>query len=89
MRILLLSEAFALPQEWDLRKFEGKRELVEYEDLTYAYLHFKLNIRRRTLYYFSNLIMPCVIIGELGDHLLCSWKNVKAEGAKVFIQRLG
>ena len=51
-------------QEWDLLDFMGKEEKTTYEDTKYVELHFKLHIRRRTLYYFSNLILPCVIIGR-------------------------
>ena len=54
----------ALFQEWDLLDFKGKEEKTTYEDTKYVELHFKLHIRRRTLYYFSNLILPCVIIGR-------------------------
>ena len=51
-------------QEWDLLEFKGERIPSEYEDTQYVELHFTLHIRRRTLYYFSNLILPCVIIGR-------------------------
>lgn len=31
----------------------------------YVDVTFKIHIRRRTLYYFSNLIMPCVLISSM------------------------
>ena len=34
----------------------------EYGNLPYITTRFTLHIRRRTLYYFSNLILPCVLI---------------------------
>ena len=57
---------FSIPsiQEWDLRGFDSERNPILYEGTPYVELHFTLHIRRRTLYYFSNLILPCVIIGR-------------------------
>ena len=31
----------------------------------YQYVEFSLQLRRRTLYYFSNLIMPCALIASM------------------------
>ena len=38
-------------------EYDGKKEW--YQSITYTIM-----IRRRTLYYWSNLILPCVIIGK-------------------------
>ncbi|XP_043210131.1 neuronal acetylcholine receptor subunit alpha-7-like isoform X11 [Amphibalanus amphitrite] len=53
--------------EWTLLGVPGKRNEISYAccpqpyiDITYTIL-----IRRRTLYYFSNLIVPCVLIASM------------------------
>lgn len=53
--------------EWDLLSVPGKRNVIFYNccpepyvDITYV-----INIRRRTLYYFFNLIVPCVLIASM------------------------
>ena len=45
----------------------GKRNLVKYECCPEPYIDitFKVHIRRRTLYYFFNLIVPCVLISSM------------------------
>ena len=45
----------------------GKRNVVIYECCPEPYMDitFTLNIRRRTLYYFFNLIVPCVLISSM------------------------
>ena len=52
-------------QEWDLRGFPVTRNERFYECCEHSYVDitFHLQIRRRTLYYFANLILPCVLIG--------------------------
>ena len=58
--------AFHSSQEWELRGFPGLREERFYDSPDpYVYLTFKLLIRRKTFYYFTNLIAPCVLIGAL------------------------
>ena len=55
-------------QEWVLEGFPVVKTVStfiysgvaeHYPDVTYT-----IKIRRRTLYYWSNLILPCVIIGK-------------------------
>ena len=45
----------------------GKRNVVIYDCCPEPYMDitFTLNIRRRTLYYFFNLIVPCVLISSM------------------------
>ncbi|XP_042887403.1 neuronal acetylcholine receptor subunit alpha-7-like isoform X6 [Penaeus japonicus] len=53
--------------EWDLIAVPGKRNTLSYSCCPEVYVDvtFKIHIRRRTLYYFSNLIMPCVLISSM------------------------
>ncbi len=48
-----------------MTSFPGQRNEVSYEccEAVYVDLTFELKMRRRTLYYFFNLIMPCMLIG--------------------------
>ena len=52
-------------QEWHLLGLPGKRNEKQYACCPETYLDvtFTLMIRRRTIYYFTNLILPCVLIG--------------------------
>ncbi|KAL1463478.1 hypothetical protein WDU94_015226 [Cyamophila willieti] len=45
----------------------GKKNEVNYECCpeTYVDITFTIQIRRRTLYYFFNLIVPCVLISSM------------------------
>lgn len=45
----------------------GTRNQMQYTCCPEVYVDitFKIHIRRRTLYYFSNLIMPCVLISSM------------------------
>ncbi|XP_026686641.1 CHRNA7-FAM7A fusion protein-like [Diaphorina citri] len=45
----------------------GKKNEVQYECCpeTYVDITFTIQIRRRTLYYFFNLIVPCVLISSM------------------------
>ena len=45
----------------------GKRNNIVYECCPEPYVDitFTINIRRRTLYYFFNLIVPCVLISSM------------------------
>lgn len=45
----------------------GKRNTLTYTCCPEVYVDvtFQIHIRRRTLYYFSNLIMPCVLISSM------------------------
>ena len=45
----------------------GKRNSIVYECCPEPYVDitFTINMRRRTLYYFFNLIVPCVLISSM------------------------
>ena len=45
--------------------FPAERIEYEYQKEIYIELEYSLKIRRRTLYYFSNLILPCVLIASM------------------------
>lgn len=53
--------------EWDLIGVPGDRHEVHYECCPEPYVDitFTIHIRRRTLYYFFNLIVPCVLISSM------------------------
>jgi len=53
--------------EWDLIGVPGLRESKEYDCCPEPYVDitFTVHIRRRTLYYFFNLIVPCVLISSM------------------------
>ncbi|XP_043238861.1 neuronal acetylcholine receptor subunit alpha-7-like isoform X1 [Amphibalanus amphitrite] len=53
--------------EWDLLGLPGKRNVIVYEccPTPYVDITFTIQIRRRTLYYFSTLIIPCVLISSM------------------------
>ncbi|XP_068211457.1 neuronal acetylcholine receptor subunit alpha-7-like isoform X5 [Palaemon carinicauda] len=53
--------------EWDLISVPAKRNTLSYSCCPEIYVDvtFQIHIRRRTLYYFSNLIMPCVLISSM------------------------
>ncbi|XP_063864568.1 acetylcholine receptor subunit alpha-type acr-16-like isoform X4 [Scylla paramamosain] len=53
--------------EWDLIGCPGKRNSITYKCCPEPYVDvtFEIVIRRRTLYYFCNLILPCVLIASM------------------------
>ncbi|XP_064092154.1 neuronal acetylcholine receptor subunit alpha-7-like isoform X24 [Macrobrachium nipponense] len=53
--------------EWDLIGCPGKRNAIYYKCCPEPYVDvtFEIVIRRRTLYYFCNLILPCVLIASM------------------------
>merc|ERR1711994_1096053 len=53
--------------EWDLIAVPGNRHEVFYDCCPEPYVDitFTIHIRRRTLYYFFNLIVPCVLISSM------------------------
>ncbi|XP_050538104.1 neuronal acetylcholine receptor subunit alpha-7 isoform X2 [Daktulosphaira vitifoliae] len=53
--------------EWDLLGLPGKRNGIVYACCPEPYVDitFTMKIRRRTLYYFFNLIVPCVLISSM------------------------
>lgn len=58
---------YVLNGEWDLLGVPATRNEVIYECCPEPYLDitFIIKIRRRTLYYFFNLIVPCVLIASM------------------------
>ncbi|CAG0897306.1 unnamed protein product [Darwinula stevensoni] len=53
--------------EWDLIDLPGKRNVITYACCPEPYIDitFTIHIRRRTLYYCTNLIVPCVLISSM------------------------
>ena len=54
--------------EWALLGIPGKRNNITYEASgpePYIDITFTIKIRRRTLYYFFNLIVPCILIASM------------------------
>ena len=58
--------------EWFLVDVPAKRNAIEYNYCSeeepcpeeYIDVTFSISMKRRTLYYFSNLIVPCVLIAR-------------------------
>lgn len=61
------TSTYVLNGEWALLGVPGKRNEVFYDCCPEPYLDvtFVIKIRRRTLYYFFNLIVPCVLIASM------------------------
>ncbi|KAI5744958.1 hypothetical protein M8J76_006960 [Diaphorina citri] len=59
--------SFITNGEWDLLGVPGKRNELFYNCCPEPYIDitFVIIIRRRTLYYFFNLIVPCVLIASM------------------------
>ncbi|KAK6642479.1 Neuronal acetylcholine receptor subunit alpha-7 [Polyplax serrata] len=59
--------SFITNGEWDLIGVPGKRNEIYYNCCPEPYIDitFIIIIRRRTLYYFFNLIVPCVLIASM------------------------
>ncbi|XP_022105188.1 neuronal acetylcholine receptor subunit alpha-7-like [Acanthaster planci] len=51
--------------EWEMLSMWAVREVEPFESTTYVAVTFKLHIRRRSLYYFVNVLIPCVLISML------------------------
>ena len=53
--------------QYDIEGMPGKRNSIIYECCPEPYVDitFTIKIRRRTLYYFFNLIVPCVLISSM------------------------
>jgi len=58
---------FVTNGEWDLIGVPGKKNIITYDCCPEPYVDitFTIHIRRRTLYYFFNLIVPCVLISSM------------------------
>ena len=50
--------------EWVLENTSSYSESIKYEccPTKYPFVMFRLHVRRRTLYYISNLVFPCILI---------------------------
>ncbi|XP_031624539.1 neuronal acetylcholine receptor subunit alpha-7-like [Contarinia nasturtii] len=59
--------SFVTNGEWELLGVPGKRNQIYYNCCPEPYIDitFSIIIRRRTLYYFFNLIVPCVLIASM------------------------
>ncbi|CAD7086203.1 unnamed protein product [Hermetia illucens] len=59
--------SYVLNGEWELLGVPGKRNEIYYNCCPEPYIDitFAIIIRRRTLYYFFNLIVPCVLIASM------------------------
>ncbi|KAI9577958.1 hypothetical protein GQX74_014102 [Glossina fuscipes] len=59
--------SYVLNGEWELLGVPGKRNEIYYNCCPEPYIDitFTIIIRRRTLYYFFNLIIPCVLIASM------------------------
>ncbi|XP_037726577.1 neuronal acetylcholine receptor subunit alpha-7 isoform X5 [Drosophila subpulchrella] len=59
--------SFITNGEWDLLGVPGKRNEIYYNCCPEPYIDitFAILIRRKTLYYFFNLIVPCVLIASM------------------------
>ncbi|CAF4297060.1 unnamed protein product, partial [Rotaria sp. Silwood2] len=57
-------DAYVQSGEWDLEAFIVVRKAVVYEccPTVYPFVLFTIRIRRRTLYYVVNVVVPCVLI---------------------------
>ncbi|XP_038071781.1 neuronal acetylcholine receptor subunit alpha-7-like [Patiria miniata] len=51
--------------EWQMLSMWALREVEDFEGAPYVAVTFKLRIRRRSLYYFVNVLIPCVLISML------------------------
>ena len=54
--------------EWVLLSARGVRNAVEYEcckGTFYIDVTYEISIQRKTIYYFNNLIIPCIVIASM------------------------
>ena len=54
--------------EWELKSVIGRRNRVVYETISsqaYIDVTFEICIQRKTIYYFNNLIIPCIVIASM------------------------
>merc|ERR1719367_1068928 len=59
------TSTFSQNAEWHLVSAYGVRHGVPYMGDNYIDVTFQIHIRRRTIYYFNNLIGPCVLIASM------------------------
>jgi len=59
------TSTFSENAEWHLVSAHGVRHGVPYMGDNYIDVTFQIHIRRRTIYYFNNLIGPCVLIASM------------------------
>ncbi|CAF2391554.1 unnamed protein product [Rotaria sp. Silwood2] len=60
-------DAYIKNAEWDLEAFVAVRQAFVYEccPTVYPFVLFTIQIRRRTLYYVVNVVVPCVLISSM------------------------
>ena len=52
--------------EWVLISAFGKRNTIEYDGIgVFIDVTYEINIQRKTVYYFNNLIAPCIVIASM------------------------
>ncbi|ESO13194.1 hypothetical protein HELRODRAFT_127282, partial [Helobdella robusta] len=73
--------------EWDLLEAPAIRNVIKYDccEATYIDITFTIHIRRRSLYYGFNLIIPCALISML---TLLTFLLPPDEGEKIGLGRL-
>ncbi|CAG0893525.1 unnamed protein product [Cyprideis torosa] len=61
------TSGYIINGEWNLIGVPSKRTVEKYDCCPEPYIDitFTIHIRRRTLYYFTNLIVPCVLISSM------------------------
>ncbi|CAF1443607.1 unnamed protein product [Adineta steineri] len=57
-------DAYMKSAEWDLEDFSAVNNATKYDccPTLYPFVLFTLKIRRRSLYYFTNIVLPCFLI---------------------------
>lgn len=54
--------------EWVLLSAKGRRNAIEYDcclGTFYIDVTYEISIQRKTVYYFNNLIIPCIVIASM------------------------
>ena len=75
------SEKFVKNGEWDLIRVPCQRNVVKYVccEEPYPDVTYEVQIRRRTLFFFFNMVIPClVIVGKI------KFQNKKSSRLRVF-----
>ncbi|CAF1158999.1 unnamed protein product [Rotaria sordida] len=57
-------DAYVKSAEWDLEDFSATNNGTKYEccPTVYPYVLYTIRMRRRSLYYFTNIVLPCFLI---------------------------
>ena len=62
------TDDYQVNAEWELKSVIGRRNRVVYETISsqaYIDVTFEICIQRKTIYYFNNLIIPCIVIASM------------------------